>query len=149
MCVNQKIFKSNQIVQQIKLAQHSHSCIFGTFLCNTVKERTENSVFDRTFSVWPFLSAPIYKNPLYVANRERVLWPAHNVRDLALWSEVYLGSLGNQNASDYPPNTNEVNQESKSPLIKTRSYGDLMSTGGNYFGLQRRSSDPNMTAESQ
>lgn len=99
--------------------------------------------------MWPFLSAPIYKNPLYVANRERVLWPAHNVRDLALWSEVYLGSLGNQNASDYPPSTNEVNQESKSPLIKTRSYGDLMSTGGSYFGLQRRSSDPNMTAESQ
>ncbi|KAG4070158.1 hypothetical protein HA402_003848 [Bradysia odoriphaga] len=131
----------------IKLAQHSHSCIFGTFLCNTVKERTENSIFDRTFSVWPFLSAPIYKNPLYVANRERVLWPAHNVRDLALWSEVYLGSLGTPNASDYPPSTNEV-QESKSPLIKTRSYGDLMSIGGNYFGLQRRSSDPNMTAES-
>ncbi|XP_037035625.1 myotubularin-related protein 4 isoform X4 [Bradysia coprophila] len=131
----------------IKLAQHSHSCIFGTFLCNTVKERTENSIFDRTFSVWPFLSAPIYKNPLYVANRERVLWPAHNVRDLALWSEVYLGSLGTPNASDYPPSTNDV-QESKSPLIKTRSYGDLMSIGGNYFGLQRRSSDPNMTAES-
>ncbi|KAJ6636385.1 Myotubularin-related protein 3, partial [Pseudolycoriella hygida] len=132
----------------IKLAQHSHSCIFGTFLCNTVKERTENSVFDRTFSVWKFLSAPIYKNPLYVANRERVLWPAHNVRDLVLWSEVYLGSLGNQNPSDYPPSTNEVNQESKSPMIKTRSYGDLLSTGGNLFGLQRRSSDPNMTAES-
>lgn len=57
---------------QIKLAQHSHSCIFGTFLCNTVKERIENAVFERTFSVWPFLSAPIYKNPLYVPNRERV-----------------------------------------------------------------------------
>lgn len=99
--------------------------------------------------MWPFLSAPIYKNPLYVANRERVLWPAHNVRDLALWSEVYLGSLGNPNASDYPPSTNEANQESKSPLIKTRSYGDLISIGGGFFGLQRRSSDPNMTAESQ
>lgn len=99
--------------------------------------------------MWPFLSAPIYKNPLYVANRERVLWPAVNVRDLSLWSEVYLGSLGNQNPSDYPPNANEVNQEQKSPMIKTRSYGDLMSIGGNGFGLQRRSSDPNMTAESQ
>ncbi|XP_058129648.1 myotubularin-related protein 4 [Anopheles coustani] len=92
----------------IKLAQHSHSCLFGTFLCNTVKERQENSVPDRTFSVWPFLSGPIYKNHLYVPNRERVLWPAHNVRDLRLWSEVYLGSWGgNQqcasDAAEYPP----------------------------------------------
>ncbi|XP_058056199.1 myotubularin-related protein 4 [Anopheles bellator] len=78
----------------IKLAQHSHSCLFGTFLCNTVKERQENSVPDRTFSVWPFLSGPIYKNHLYMPNRERVLWPAHNVRDLRLWTEVYLGSWG-------------------------------------------------------
>lgn len=68
---------------------------------------------------------------------------------MALWSEVYLGSLGNQNSSDYPPNTNDVNQESKSPLIKTRSYGDLMTAGGGHGGLIRRSSDPNMIAESQ
>ncbi|XP_053679949.1 myotubularin-related protein 4 [Anopheles nili] len=92
----------------IKLAQHSHSCLFGTFLCNTVKERQENSVPDRTFSVWPFLSGPIYKNHLYVPNRERVLWPAHNVRDLRLWTEVYLGSWGGHNQQsasesvDYP-----------------------------------------------
>lgn len=57
---------------KIKLAQHSHSCIFGTFLCNTLKERSENAVFERTFSVWAFLSSSIYKNPLYVPNRERV-----------------------------------------------------------------------------
>ncbi|XP_041785991.1 myotubularin-related protein 3 isoform X4 [Anopheles merus] len=92
----------------IKLAQHSHSCLFGTFLCNTVKERQENSVPDRTFSVWPFLSGPIYKNHLYMPNRERVLWPAHNVRDLRLWTEVYLGSWGGHNqpsaseVADYP-----------------------------------------------
>ena len=61
---------------------------------------------------------------------------------------MYLGSLANQNSSDYPPNTNEVN-ESKSPMIKTRSYGDLMTAGGHNGGLIRRSSDPNMTAESQ
>lgn len=80
----------------IKLAQHSQSCIFGTFLCNTLKDRVDNALFERTFSVWGFLSEPIYRNPLYVPNRERVLWPAHNVRDLVLWSDVYLGSLGNQ-----------------------------------------------------
>lgn len=63
-----------------------------------MKERTENSVFERTFSVWPFLSGPMYRNPLYVPNKDKVLWPAYNVRDLTLWTEVYLGSLGgNQN----------------------------------------------------
>uniref|UniRef100_A0A1Q3G322 Lateral signaling target protein 2 homolog n=1 Tax=Culex tarsalis TaxID=7177 RepID=A0A1Q3G322_CULTA len=133
----------------IKLAQHSHSCLFGTFLCNTVKERLENSVPDRTFSVWPFLSGPMYKNHLYVPNRERVLWPAHSVRDLRLWTEVYLGSWGgNQSAADYPANGDGVSgQELGGSMTKTRSYGDLM-TGINAGGLTRRSSDPNMTVDS-
>lgn len=80
----------------IKLAQHSHSCIFGTFLCNTLKDRMDNAVFERTFSVWGFLADPLYRNPLYVPDGQRVLWTQHNVRDLVLWSDVYLGSLGNQ-----------------------------------------------------
>ncbi|XP_062554946.1 myotubularin-related protein 3 isoform X3 [Armigeres subalbatus] len=133
----------------IKLAQHSHSCLFGTFLCNTVKERLENTVPDRTFSVWPFLSGPMYKNHLYVPNRERVLWPAHSVRDLRLWTEVYLGSWGgNQGSADYPANGDTLaGQELNGSMTKTRSYGDLM-TGVNAGGLTRRSSDPNMTVDS-
>lgn len=58
-----------------------------------MRERIENSIFDRTYSVWPFLSGPMYKNPLYVPNRATVLWPAYNIRDLTLWNEVYLGNL--------------------------------------------------------
>jgi myotubularin-related protein 3/4 len=136
----------------IKLAQHSHSGLFGTFLCNTVRERIENTIGDRTFSVWPFLSGPIYKNPLYIPNRERVLWPAHNLRDLTVWSEVYLCSLGNNQNSVDPTTTGEMTAvpkagESTSPMIKTRSYGDLVS-GFNPNGLTRRSSDPNMPVES-
>ncbi|XP_053668895.1 uncharacterized protein LOC128719295 [Anopheles marshallii] len=114
----------------IKLAQHSHSCLFGTFLCNTVKERQENSVPDRTFSVWPFLSGPIYKNHLYVPNRERVLWPAHNVRDLRLWTEVYLGSWGGHNqqsaseVADYPTATVPAGgSDVVSAVVGVRSIG--------------------------
>ncbi|XP_055914062.1 myotubularin-related protein 3 isoform X3 [Eupeodes corollae] len=131
----------------IKLAQHSLSCLFGTFFCNTLKERIENSVFERTFSVWPFLSGPMYRNPLYVANKEKVLWPAHNVRDLSLWTEVYLGSLGNQNGVDFPPSNSDNVQGLASPMAKTRSYGDLITAGINQNGISRRSSDPNMTVE--
>lgn len=78
-------------------------------MCNTLKERLENSVFERTFSVWSFLSGPMYRNPLYKPNKDKVLWPAHNVRDLSLWTEVYLGSLGGnqQNCIDFPAYINE------------------------------------------
>ncbi|XP_017480637.1 PREDICTED: myotubularin-related protein 4 isoform X1 [Rhagoletis zephyria] len=131
----------------IKLAQHSHSCLFGTFLCNTYRERLEKSVFERTFSVWPFLSGPMYKNPLYIANRDAVIWPAHHVRDLYLWTDVYLGSLGNQNSIDFPNNSNETVQGSITPMTKTRSYGDLTSANIMQSGISRRSSDPNVTLE--
>ncbi|XP_037936813.1 myotubularin-related protein 3 isoform X2 [Teleopsis dalmanni] len=131
----------------IKLAQHSLSCLFGTFLCNTLKERVENSVFERTFSVWPFLSGSMYKNPLYMPNKEKVLWPAHNVRDLYLWTEVYWGSLGNQNSIDFPSCNVDGLNGSISPMAKTRSYGDLISAGIIQNGLSRRSSDPNMTVD--
>lgn len=56
-----------------------------------------------------------------------------------------MGSLGN--LSDYPPNTNELLQDAKSSLTKTRSYDDLICVSGHNGGLTRRSSDPNMTAD--
>ncbi|XP_050067962.1 uncharacterized protein LOC126556627 isoform X2 [Anopheles maculipalpis] len=127
----------------IKLAQHSHSCLFGTFLCNTVKERQENSVPDRTFSVWPFLSGPIYKNHLYVPNRERVLWPAHNVRDLRLWTEVYLGSWGGHNqqsaseVADYPTASSVPSgggSDVVSAVVGVRSIGSGVDTTGTSGG---------------
>ncbi|KAM7348864.1 uncharacterized protein ACRADG_008032 isoform 2-T8 [Cochliomyia hominivorax] len=133
----------------IKLAQHSHSGLFGNFLCNTLKERLENSVFERTFSVWAFLSGPMYRNPLYKPNKDKVLWPAHNVRDLSLWTEVYLGSLGGnqQNCIDFPAYINESLMGSISSMSKTRSYGDLITAGFIQNSISRRSSDPNMTVD--
>lgn len=150
--------------------------MFGTFLCNTYKERIENSVFDRTYSVWPFLSGPMYKNPLYIPNREQVLWPAYHPSNLSFWSEVYESSFGNQNQSDssmttsisptvpavasnigvgttiVTPSTNDIsNSEPRSPMIKTRSYGDLQTAGSNGISnsMIRRSSDPNMSMDAQ
>lgn len=103
---------------------------------------------NKTFSVWPFLSGPMYKNPLYMPNRDRVIWPRHNVRDLEVWSEVYLGSLRNNtcNFMDYPSACNGDNSNT-SMMVKTRSYGDLMA-GCNSASLTRRSSDPNMVDSS-
>lgn len=152
--------------------------MFGTFLCNSYKERVDNSVFDRTYSVWPFLSGPMYKNPLYIANREQVLWPAYHPSNLSFWSEVYTSSFGNQNHSDstmttsisatsptsannpevetttVTPCTNDMSStsEQRSPMTKTRSYGDLQTaagTNGYTGGMTRRSSDPNMAVDGQ
>lgn len=127
----------------IKLAQHVHSCLFGTFLCNTYKERIENSIFDRTFSVWPFLSSPIYKNPLYQANRDKVLWPSHNVRNLVFWNDFYLGSF-------HTPHNNgnlEISNDTiytENGLIKTRSFDDLVSEMKSKENSTRRLSDPSI-----
>lgn len=110
----------------IKLAQHVHSCLFGTFLCNTMKERLENSIPDRTFSVWPFVSTSIYKNPLYQPNREKVIWPAYNVRDLSFWQDVYLGSFNNYQKCEETSNMDDVEAPTDKSMTKTRSFDDLM-----------------------
>ncbi|XP_017063822.1 myotubularin-related protein 4 [Drosophila eugracilis] len=132
----------------IKLAQHSLSCLFGTFLCNSLRERIENSVFDRTFSVWPFLAETMYRNPLYKHETEKVLWPAHSVRFLYFWSDVYLGSLGNKNGTDLSLLSNERQSGHNGLMAKTRSSEDLTTNELGQSTISRRSSDPNLTVES-
>lgn len=133
----------------IKLAQHVHSCLFGTFLCNSMKERLENSIPDRTFSVWPFVSTAIYKNPLYQPGREKVLWPAHNVRDLSFWNDVYLGSFNNNQSSDDSSNINEVEAPNEKSMTKTRSFDDLVKEMKSRESSQRRLSDPSINNMSE
>lgn len=57
-------------VSQVKLAQHTYSNMFGTFLCNNSRERTELNVSSRTFSVWSFLQSPQYLNHLYSSHEQ-------------------------------------------------------------------------------
>jgi myotubularin-related protein 3/4 len=125
----------------IKLAQHVHSCLFGTFLCNNLRERLENSIPDRSFSVWSFLSAPIYKNPLYQPNRERIIWPTSSMRSIVFWKELYLGSLHTL----FSTNNVEISNEkfNDSGIIKTRSFNDLVSEIKRN-GSVRRLSDPSI-----
>lgn len=127
----------------IKLAQHVHSCLFGTFLCNNLRERLENSIPDRTFSVWSFLSAPIYKNPLYQPNRERIIWPASSMRSIVFWKELYLGSLHTLFSTNNVEISNETFNESG--IIKTRSFNDLLTEiKQSKDGCSRRLSDPSI-----
>lgn len=73
----------------IKLARHTYSNMFGTFLCNSSRERSNLGVQQQTFSVWSFLQGGQYINHLFACN-DQVLWPSCNVRDLEVWRELYL-----------------------------------------------------------
>ena len=59
---------------QVKLVQHTYSCLFGTFLCNTPAQRAANQVHDRTLSVWSLFSGHTTKfvNLLYTAGADQV-----------------------------------------------------------------------------
>lgn len=59
---------------QVKLVQHTYSCLFGTFLCNNAKERGEKHTQERTCSVWSLLRAAnkAFKNLLYSSQSESV-----------------------------------------------------------------------------
>lgn len=59
-CVHQMLnqfptaFEFNH-VYLVKMVQHVYSNLFGTFLLNTVQERTLNSIAERSHSLWTFL----------------------------------------------------------------------------------------------
>lgn len=59
---------------QVKLAKHVYSCLFGTFLCNTKRERLDNVLQENTCSVWAILQVEklVNKNFLYDPNNEQV-----------------------------------------------------------------------------
>lgn len=57
---------------QVKLAQHTYSQLFGTFLCNTRQERLQLRIRERTFSVWRFLNSTAFVNHLYSPLKNQV-----------------------------------------------------------------------------
>ncbi|OUC48617.1 hypothetical protein D917_06043, partial [Trichinella nativa] len=48
-------FEFNEIYL-VKLAQHAYSGLFGTFLCNSIAERRQLTIPQRSFSVWDYLN---------------------------------------------------------------------------------------------
>ncbi|XP_016090612.1 myotubularin-related protein 3 isoform X2 [Sinocyclocheilus grahami] len=142
----------------VKLVQHTYSCLFGTFLCNSRKEREDRHIQERTCSVWSLLRAAnrSFKNMLYSSHSETVLHPVCHVRNLLLWTAVYLPSSSPTTPSDdscapYPaPGANPEDQ----PLgrrPKTRSFDNLPSACevGNPQTSNRRSSDPSLNEKWQ
>nr|XP_020454867.1 myotubularin-related protein 3 isoform X2 [Monopterus albus] len=142
----------------VKLVQHTYSCLFGTFLCNSGKERKDRHVQERTCSVWSLLRPAnrALRNMLYSSHSEIVLHPVCHVRNLMLWTAVYLPSSSPTTPSDdscapYPgPGVNPED----APLgrrTKTRSFDNLPSACelGSSLAPNRRSSDPSLNEKWQ
>ncbi|KAL7734734.1 hypothetical protein ACLKA6_011022 [Drosophila palustris] len=77
----------------ILLFEHSYFSQYGTFLCDSERERNELQVHTRTTSLWSYLNRPdvlqTLLNPLYEPNAT-VIWPSVAPISLELWSELYL-----------------------------------------------------------
>ncbi|XP_062844498.1 myotubularin-related protein 3 isoform X2 [Trichomycterus rosablanca] len=137
----------------VKLVQHTYSCLFGTFLCNSVKEREEQGALENTCSVWSLLQPAnrAFHNILYSSHSEMVLHPVCHVRNLMLWSAVYLpnsapSTLCEESCASYSAASASPEDTRPGRLSKTRSYDNLpvACQGSNLAASNRRSSDPNL-----
>ncbi|XP_017769087.1 PREDICTED: myotubularin-related protein 2 isoform X2 [Nicrophorus vespilloides] len=77
----------------ITILDHLYSCRFGTFLCNSERERLQEKLKEQTKSLWSFTNCQLdyYKNPLYWANthQQQVLIPVASLRHINLWKSYY------------------------------------------------------------
>ncbi|XP_056887773.1 myotubularin-related protein 3 isoform X2 [Takifugu flavidus] len=137
----------------VKLVQHTYSCLFGTFLCNSGKERVDRHIQERTCSVWSLLRPAnrSLRNMLYSSHSEIVLHPVCHVRNLMLWTAVYLPSSSPTTPSDdscapYPVPGGNPKDTPLARCSKTRSFDNLPSACemGNSLAPNRRSSDPSL-----
>uniref|UniRef100_A0A4W4FPA4 phosphatidylinositol-3,5-bisphosphate 3-phosphatase n=1 Tax=Electrophorus electricus TaxID=8005 RepID=A0A4W4FPA4_ELEEL len=142
----------------VKLVQHTYSCLFGTFLCNSGKEREEHHIQERTCSVWSLLrpAKRSFRNMLYSSHSETVLHPACHVRNLMLWTAVYLPSSSPTTPSDdscapYPAPTANPEDQPLARRPKTRSFDNLpvACEVGSSLAVNRRSSDPSLNEKWQ
>ncbi len=86
----------------LKLCHHSYSCLFGTFLCDSVVERVIDHIEERTFSLWSYLNKNNREiiNYLYDDGFEDVMYPNYELNNMQLWSRLFCDSdityLGNR-----------------------------------------------------
>lgn len=58
----------------MKLANHTYTCLYGTFLCNTDAERATVHLENRTWSIWSLLNgnAKQFVNHLFNQSKTKV-----------------------------------------------------------------------------
>lgn len=76
----------------ITILDHLYSCLFGTFLCNSEKERHKEDLKNKTVSLWSYINTNIQKfiNPLYsTTSSHHVLFPVASLKKMLLWTSYY------------------------------------------------------------
>ncbi|XP_074832762.1 myotubularin-related protein 9-like isoform X2 [Carettochelys insculpta] len=75
------------------LFEHAYASCYGTFLCNSEKERCLCETKEKTHSLWSWLNQPSewknLLNPLYTYNA-LVIWPSVEPQSLQLWQGLFL-----------------------------------------------------------
>lgn len=142
----------------LKLAGHVYSCLFGTFLCNTKKERLESLIQENTCSVWAILQVETHTNTnfLFDPSTVHILHPSWNICDLHFWSKLFLSESFRSEVEDGSRLTqSEISGIGSPKLSRARSFDDIHKTvsevgerRGSFVettSLGRTSSDPNLS----
>lgn len=139
----------------VKLMQHTYSHLFGTFLCNSIKERETSQLSQRTASVWSLLNNKNnnFINHLYCPSLEQqVLYPNYNVRSLELWASVYLSNNCSRTSTEDLSVEKQITEPDPSCLTctlpKTRSCENLLASQEVPVpSPSRRKSDPSIALD--
>jgi myotubularin-related protein 1/2 len=77
----------------ITILDHLYSCLFGTFLYNTERERVTNDLKKKSVSLWSMINSKkdLYLNPFYSheVGANKVLLPSAAIRHLRIWKTYY------------------------------------------------------------
>ncbi|KAH9380982.1 hypothetical protein HPB48_008196 [Haemaphysalis longicornis] len=122
----------------IMLFEHSYCSSFGTFLANSMKERKELKLSQKTYSLWSYVNSPDMlaelMNPMYDHNNQ-VIWPSVAPQSLVLWPALFMRWVYDQKPQKEAWNTileiRNRDKELRSKAIRLRSAA---STGGEDAG---------------
>jgi myotubularin-related protein 1/2 len=83
-------FEFNSILLH-DLAHFAFSGRFGTFMCNSMKERATLNLFNKTSSVWSYVfeNLDTYTNPYYQPGQDDPITPVYCIRRLFIWHDVF------------------------------------------------------------
>ena len=73
------------------LADHVNSCLFGTFLCNSDKQRREARVIEETQSIWSYVfsNKSRFINPDYIMYNAGPLWINTQIGKMNVWERYF------------------------------------------------------------
>lgn len=76
------------------ISSHIYSCLYGTFIFSSDKEREEYDAYNRTVSIWSHVfhtqNKKNFLNPFFKANVVQEINPYYSLYKLRLWEEFFF-----------------------------------------------------------